>query len=291
MTVKAGIPGDAIIANFAFLNNAVSAIRRQFALGCTSTIRSVIDAIVTGFTFLYDAVTTTLSPSTVRFAMPIGTIAANRKLSFIIQKTLTSRFEKYSKIPSGSNMTGAQVAERMLLDHNIHDVKVTCIKGTLTDHYNPQTKTVNLSEGVYYGSSVAAAAVAAHECGHVVQHATGYAPLKMRTALVPVVQFSSNIVQWVLLAGVLMVESFPQLLWFGIGLFALTTLFSFITLPVEINASRRAVNWLGDSNLVSYETRPMAVDSLKWAAYTYVIAAIGSLATLVYYILLAQRRN
>ncbi len=212
-------------------------------------------------------------------------------LSFIIQKTLTSRFEKYSKIPSGSNMTGAQVAERMLLDHNIHDVKVTCIKGTLTDHYNPQTKTVNLSEGVYYGSSVAAAAVAAHECGHVVQHATGYAPLKMRTALVPVVQFSSNIVQWVLLAGVLMVESFPQLLWLGIGLFALTTLFSFITLPVEINASRRAVNWLGDSNLVSYETRPMAVDSLKWAAYTYVIAAIGSLATLVYYILLAQRRN
>ena len=212
-------------------------------------------------------------------------------LSFIIQKTLTSRFEKYSKIPSGSNMTGAQVAERMLLDHNIHDVKVTCIKGTLTDHYNPQTKTVNLSEGVYYGSSVAAAAVAAHECGHVVQHATGYAPLKMRTALVPVVQFSSHTVPWVLLAGGRMAQSFPQLLWFGIGLFALTTLFSFITLPVEINASRRAINWLGDSNLVSYETRPMAVDSLKWAAYTYVIAAIGSLATLVYYILLAQRRN
>lgn len=212
-------------------------------------------------------------------------------LSFIIQKTLTSRFEKYSKISNGVNMTGAQVAERMLLDHNIHDVKVTCIKGTLTDHYNPQTKTVNLSEGVYYGSSVAAAAVAAHECGHVVQHATGYAPLKMRTALVPVVQFSSNIVQWVLLAGIFMVESFPQLLWFGIGLFALTTLFSFITLPVEINASRRAVNWLGDSNLVSYETRPMAVDSLKWAAYTYVIAAIGSLATLIYYIMIAQRRN
>lgn len=212
-------------------------------------------------------------------------------LSFIIQRTLTSRFEKYSKVPNGSNMTGAQIAERMLLDHNIHDVKVTCIKGTLTDHYNPQTKTVNLSEGVYRGSSIAAAAVAAHECGHVVQHATGYAPLKMRTALVPIVQFSSNIVQWVLLLGIFMVESFPQLLWFGIGLFALTTLFSFITLPVEINASRRAVAWLERSNLTTYETRPMAVDSLKWAAYTYVVAAIGSLATLIYYIMIAQRRN
>ncbi len=212
-------------------------------------------------------------------------------LSFIIQRTLTSRFEKYSKVPNGSNMTGAQIAERMLLDHNIHDVKVTCVKGTLTDHYNPQTKTVNLSEGVYRGSSIAAAAVAAHECGHVVQHATGYAPLKMRTALVPVVQFSSNIVQWVLLLGIFMVESFPQLLWFGIGLFALTTLFSFITLPVEINASRRAVAWLERSNLTNYETRPMAVDSLKWAAYTYVVAAIGSLATLIYYIMIAQRRS
>ena len=212
-------------------------------------------------------------------------------LSFIIQRTLTSRFEKYSKVPNGVNMTGAQVAERMLLDHNIHDVKVTCIKGTLTDHYTPQTKTVNLSEGVYRGSSIAAAAVAAHECGHVVQHATGYAPLKMRTALVPVVQFSSNIVQWVLLLGIFMVESFPQLLWFGIGLFALTTLFSFITLPVEINASRRAVAWLERSNLTTYETRPMAVDSLKWAAYTYVVAAIGSLATLIYYIMIAQRRS
>ena len=212
-------------------------------------------------------------------------------LSFIIQRTLTSRFEKYSKVPNGSNMTGAQIAERMLLDHNIHDVKVTCVKGTLTDHYNPQTKSVNLSEGVYHGSSVAAAAVAAHECGHVVQHATGYAPLKMRTALVPVVQFSSNIVQWVLLLGIFMVESFPQLLWFGIGLFALTTLFSFITLPVEINASRRAVTWLERSNLTTYETRPMAVDSLKWAAYTYVVAAIGSLATLIYYIMIAQRRS
>ena len=212
-------------------------------------------------------------------------------LSFIIQRTLTSRFEKYSKVPNGSNMTGAQIAERMLLDHNIHDVKVTCVKGTLTDHYNPQTKSVNLSEGVYHGSSVAAAAVAAHECGHVVQHATGYAPLKMRTALVPVVQFSSNIVQWVLLLGIFMVESFPQLLWFGIGLFALTTLFSFITLPVEINASRRAGAWLERSNLTNYETRPMAVDSLKWAAYTYVVAAIGSLATLIYYIMIAQRRS
>lgn len=207
-------------------------------------------------------------------------------LSMIIQNMLQSRFEKYSRVRTNSGMTGAEIARKMLADHGITDVKVTCIPGRLTDHYNPQTKTVNLSESVYNESSVAAAAVAAHECGHVVQHEKGYLPLKLRTALVPVVSFSSNIVQWVLLAGVLMVtmfHSYPVLI-AGIVLFALTTLFSFVTLPVEINASHRAVAWLENAGITNYETKPMAIDALKWAAYTYVVAAIGSLATLLYYI-------
>ncbi|MBR1522749.1 MAG: zinc metallopeptidase [Bacteroidales bacterium] len=207
-------------------------------------------------------------------------------LSMIIQGMLQSRFKKYSKVPLG--LTGAEVAARMLAQHGITDVKIVSIKGTLTDHYNPETKTVNLSEEVYYGNNVAAAAVAAHECGHVVQHATGYAFLKMRSALVPVVSFSSNIVSWVLLAGVIFINIFPALIWVGIGLFAMTTLFSFITLPVEIDASSRAVSWLENAGIVTYETRPMATDALRWAAYTYVIAAIGSLATLLYYITLAS---
>lgn len=211
-------------------------------------------------------------------------------LSMLIQNRLQSRFDKYSEIPLG--LSGAEVAGRMLAAHGIRDVKIVSVPGKLTDHYDPSTKTVNLSESVYYGKSVAAAAVAAHECGHVVQHATSYAWLRMRSALVPVVSFSSNIVSWVLLAGVLLINVFPQLLWFGIALFALTTLFSFITLPVEINASARAVKWLENAGITNYETRPMAVDALKWAAYTYVIAAIGSLATLLYYISLAgNRRN
>ena len=210
-------------------------------------------------------------------------------LSMIIQSMLKSRFSKYSEVPVG--ITGAEVANRMLLAHRIRDVKIVSIQGKLTDHYDPTTKTVNLSEEVYYGKSVAAAAVAAHECGHVVQHATGYAWLRMRSAMVPVVSFSSNIVSWVLLAGVLLINIFPQLIWIGIGLFALSTLFSFITLPVEINASARAVKWLEGAGIVSYETRPMAVDALRWAAYTYVIGAIGSLATLLYYISMANRRS
>lgn len=207
-------------------------------------------------------------------------------LSMIIQNMLQSRFEKYSRVRTNSGMTGAEIARKMLADHGITDVKVTCIPGRLSDHYNPQTKTVNLSESVYNESSVAAAAVAAHECGHVVQHEKGYLPLKLRTALVPVVSFSSNIVQWVLLAGVLMVtmfHSYPVLI-AGIALFALTTLFSFVTLPVEINASHRAVAWLENAGITNYETKPMAIDALKWAAYTYVVAAVGSLATLLYYI-------
>ena len=210
-------------------------------------------------------------------------------LSMIIQSLLKSRFAKYSEVPVG--ITGAEVANRMLLSHGIRDVKIVSIQGKLTDHYDPTTKTVNLSEEVYYGKSVAAAAVAAHECGHVVQHATGYAWLRMRSAMVPVVSFASNIVSWVLLAGVVLINIFPQLIWIGIGLFALSTLFSFITLPVEINASARAVKWLEGAGIVGYETRPMAVDALRWAAYTYVIGAIGSLATLLYYISMANRRS
>lgn len=210
-------------------------------------------------------------------------------LSLVVQSMLQSRFKKYSDVPMG--LTGAEVASRMLAAHGIRDVSIVSIPGKLTDHYDPTTKTVNLSEDVYFGRSVAAAAVAAHECGHVVQHATGYVFLKMRSAMVPVVTFSNNIVSWVLLAGVLLINIFPSLLWIGIALFAVTTLFSFITLPVEINASARAVKWLENAGIVSYETKPMAVDALKWAAYTYVIAALGSLATLLYYISLGNRRS
>lgn len=210
-------------------------------------------------------------------------------LGLIVQGVLQSKFGKYSKIPLRNGMTGADIARKMLNDNGIYDVQVVPAQGMLTDHYNPATKTVALSEGVFSSCSVAAAAVAAHECGHAVQHARGYAPLKMRSALVPVVSFASNIVQWILLIGIIVFSSFPQLLWIGIGLFALTTLFSFITLPVEINASTRAIAWLDSTGITDYETRPMAVDALKWAAYTYVVAAIGSLATLLYYIGIARR--
>ena len=210
-------------------------------------------------------------------------------LSMLVQNMLTRRFRKYEKI--GLGLSGADVARLMLQAHGITDVQIVSIDGTLTDHYNPSTRTVNLSHDIYYGRNVSAAAVAAHECGHVVQHATGYAPLRLRSALVPVVSFASNIVSWVLLAGVLMVNIFPQLLWVGIGLFALTTFFSFVTLPVEINASARAVKWLESAGVVNYESRPMAQDALKWAAYTYVIAALGSLATLLYYISMAGNRR
>ena len=211
-------------------------------------------------------------------------------LSFIVQQTLQSKFTKYSKVALPSGMSGAEVARKMLEDNGIYDVQIVTVEGRLTDHYNPQTKTVNLSREVYSGRSIAAAAVAAHECGHVVQHARGYLPLRMRSALVPVVSFASNIVQWVLLAGVIFIHIFPHLIWLGIALFAMTTLFSVITLPVEINASARAVAWLQQAGITDSTTRPQAIDALKWAAYTYVIAAIGSVATLLYYISLANRR-
>lgn len=207
-------------------------------------------------------------------------------LSFIVQNNLQSKFKKYSKVPMGNGMTGYDVALKMLHDNGIYDVKVTHVKGQLTDHYNPANKTVNLSEGVYESSSIMAAAVAAHECGHAVQHACAYGPLTMRSKMVPVVSFASNIMSWILLAGVLMVNTFPQLLIAGIILFATTTAFSFITLPVEINASKRALVWLSSAGITNARNHSQAEDALRSAAYTYVVAALSSLATLVYYVLI-----
>ena len=204
--------------------------------------------------------------------------------SWIVSASLESKFKKYSK--EALPFTGRDIAEKMLRDHGITDVQITCIKGQLTDHYNPATKTVNLSEEVYKGANIAAAAVAAHECGHAVQHEKEYAPLKMRSALVPVVSAASRWMTWILLIGMLTIETFPQLMLIGIALFATTTLFSFITLPVEIDASRRAVNWLQEAGVTNRETTDMASDALRSAAYTYVVAALSSLATLIYYILI-----
>jgi uncharacterized protein len=215
-------------------------------------------------------------------------------LSWIVQKTLQSKFRKYSQVGLPAGLTGREVAERMLRENGITDVKVLHTEGQLTDHYNPLTKIVNLSDDVYQSNSIAAAAVAAHECGHAIQHAKSYAFLTMRSKLVPAVSFASKWMQWVLLGGILLLNSFPQLLLFGIALFALTTLFSFVTLPVEINASKRAIAWLSNTGITNNTTYPMATDALRWAAYTYVVAALGSLATLIYYIMVylgGSRRN
>lgn len=206
--------------------------------------------------------------------------------SYIVQASLQSKYSKYSQIPIDGGLTGRDVAEKMLREHGIYDVKVTCVAGTLTDHYDPQKKTVNLSEGVYRSNSVMAAAVAAHECGHAVQHEVGYAPLRLRSALVPVVSFSSKIVMWVLLGGMLLLKVFPQLMLAGIVLFALTTLFSIVTLPVEINASSRALAWLNQTGITNYSNHEYAQKALRSAAYTYVVAALSSLATLLYYIMI-----
>ena len=206
--------------------------------------------------------------------------------SWLVQMNQTRKFEKYSKVRIASNMTGAEVAEKMLRDNGLYDVKVISTSGQLTDHYNPTNKTVNLSEGVFASNSSAAAAVAAHECGHAVQHAHAYAPLQLRSALVPAVSFASKWVQWILLAGMLLINVFPTVLLVGIALFAVTTIFSFVTLPVEIDASRRATRWLQEAGITSMQDHPMAVSALRSAAYTYVSAALGSLATLVYYVMI-----
>ena len=209
-------------------------------------------------------------------------------LSLIVQQGLQRRFRKYAEI--GINMSGAEVAAKMLRDNGIGDVKVMSIRGELTDHYDPTTKTLNLSESVYNQRNIAAAAVAAHECGHAIQHATGYAPLQLRSSLVKVVSFSNKHVSWVLLLGVLMIQLTPSFLWLGIVMFGMSTLFSIVTLPVEVNASSRAVQWLASTGIATYETKPMAEDALRWAAYTYFIAALGSIATLLYYIGIARDR-
>lgn len=207
-------------------------------------------------------------------------------ISWIVSHQLSSRFKKYSKIPLPSGLTGRDVAEKMLRDHGITGVKLGSVAGKLSDHYNPLTRSINLSQEVYYGNSVAAAAVAAHECGHAVQHAKAYSWLTLRSKLVPAVSFTSKWIQWILLAGILTVQIFPALLLFGIGIFALTTIFSVITLPVEINASKRALVWLSGAGITGYGTHEKAEDALRWAAYTYIIAALGSLATLLYYIII-----
>lgn len=205
-------------------------------------------------------------------------------VSMLVSWQLKSRFQKYSKTPLANGMSGAEIAQRMLHDHGIRDVRVVSVPGQLTDHYNPATKTVNLSDQVYHGRNAAAAAVAAHECGHAVQHATAYTWLTMRSKLVPAVQLSSTFMPWVILGGVLLINTFPALLLAGIGLFAVTTLFSFITLPVEYDASKRALVWIKRNGIVTTSEYAMSEDALKWAARTYVVSAIGSLATLLYYI-------
>ena len=212
-------------------------------------------------------------------------------LSFIVSRALQSYFNKCSKILTNEGITGREVAEKMLYDNGIYDVKVVSTGGLLTDHYNPADKTINLSYEVYNGNSVTAAAVAAHETGHAVQHAHSYIWLSLRSKMVPTVNIASRWMQWILLAGMLLVNIFPYLLLVGIALFGLTTLFSFITLPVEINASRRALVWMNSSNITIPETHPKAEKCLRLAAYTYVIAALSSLATMLYYVLIYSRRS
>ena len=206
-------------------------------------------------------------------------------VSWLVSNRLQSKFDYYSKVHLRNGMSGAEMAEKMLADHGIHDVKVISTPGRLTDHYNPADKTVNLSEAVYNQRNAAAAAVAAHECGHAVQHAQAYSWLTMRSKMVPMVQISSSLVQWVLIGGILMINTFPSLLLIGIILFAVTTLFSIVTLPVEYDASNRALAWLKNKNMVSQQEYAGAEDSLKWAARTYLVAAIGSIATLLYYVM------
>ncbi len=212
-------------------------------------------------------------------------------LSFIISWRFKSKFNEYSQQMLMNGLSGKEIAEKMLQDHGISDVKVISVEGSLTDHYNPADKTVNLSPDVYHGRSVAAAAVAAHECGHAVQHATAYSWLQFRSAMVPALSVSSRYMQWILLGGILLLNTFPALLLIGILLFALTTVFSFVTLPVEFDASNRAIAWLETNNITQRNETETAKSALKWAASTYVIAALSSLATLVYYIMIFMGRR
>lgn len=212
-------------------------------------------------------------------------------ISYLVQRSLQNKFSLYSQEALDIPMTGRDIAAKMLHDNGIEGVNVTSVSGQLTDHYNPANSTVNLSDVVFSVNSVASAAVAAHECGHALQHAKGYAPLKLRSALVPVVSFASSWLTWVLLAGILLIETFPIIMGIGIGLFALTTLFSFVTLPVEIDASRRAVAWLEGSGITQGIKTEHAKDALRAAAYTYVVAALSSLASLMYYVMIFLGRS
>lgn len=215
-------------------------------------------------------------------------------VSFFVSWRLKSKFAQYSQVGLQNDLSGKEIAEKMLRENGIYDVRVISVEGQLTDHYNPQDKTVNLSNDVFYGRSVAAAAVASHECGHAVQHATAYGALQFRSAIVPFVSIASNWMQWIILAGILLINTTIVPLTIGVALFAVTTLFSFITLPVEFDASRRALAWIDSRGIVNAREHEMAKDALKWAAMTYVVAAIGSLATLLYYVSIlmgASRRS
>lgn len=214
-------------------------------------------------------------------------------LSWLVGQRLRSKFHKYSQISLHSGISGAEAAARMLRDNGISDVRIVSVAGRLTDHYNPADKTVNLSQEVYQGRNAAAVAVAAHECGHAVQHAKAYSMLKLRSAMVPALSVTSQYLSWIILIGIFMMNTTPIPLLLGIGLFGLTTLFAFVTLPVEFDASRRALAWMGNTGMVDKQELGMARDALKWAAMTYVVAALASLAQLFYLvmILLGGRRD
>ncbi len=212
-------------------------------------------------------------------------------VSFYVQWRLKSKFEEYSQVGLSNGMSGKEIAETMLRESGIYDVRVVSVEGRLTDHYNPQDKTVNLSPDVYYGRSVAAAAVASHECGHAVQHATAYSWLQFRSQMVPFLSVASQYMQWIILIGVLLINTSIIPLAIGVALFAVTTLFSFITLPVEYDASNRALAWIQKNRIVNEREYVMSADALKWAARTYLVAAIGSLATLLYYVSLLMGRR
>lgn len=214
-------------------------------------------------------------------------------VGYIVQARLQSVFAKYSQVPFPNGMTGAEVAEKMLRDNNVHNVKITHVRGQLTDHFNPSNMTVNLSDSVYSSRSIAAAAVACHECGHAIQHARGYAPLVMRSALVPIVNFSSKIATWVIIGGIALMAagSGTTVCWIGICLIAMSALFSIVTLPVEYNASARALEWLESSRMLQGQQLSYARESLRWAARTYLVAALSAIATVLYYVSLISRRN
>lgn len=224
-------------------------------------------------------------------ALEIFLIVIIAVLGLIVQSRLQNVFSKYSRVMSPGGMTGREIAEKMLRDHGIHDVTVTNTRGHLTDHYNPANKTLNLSDSVYNSNSVAAAAVAAHECGHAIQHAEGYAFLRLRSALVPIVQFSSSLAQIVIIIGILLINAFPLLYWLGIVMFLMVFIFSAVTLPVEYDASHRALAWLERSNTLSATEMSQARITLKWAARTYLVAALSALATLIYYLGFANNRD